>query len=70
MRKFINVDGHSNLVRDRNSGAILNINSKELEKRKKIKAVHKQKENEIQSLKNDVDDLKQMLAKVLEKLDG
>ena len=66
----IKLEGHRGLVRDRQSGAILNINKEEIEAAKKRKAEKLAKEKEIDNLKNDVSDMKKMLTKIIEKLDG
>tara|TARA_Y100001935_G_C16971274_1_gene344213 strand:+ start:280 stop:489 length:210 start_codon:yes stop_codon:yes gene_type:complete len=68
--RLIKVQGHRNYVRDKNSGAILNINKAEIEEARKRKAERKEKDKEIESLKNEVSDIKSMLTKVIEKLDG
>tara|TARA_B100000519_G_C13968105_1_gene308582 strand:- start:175 stop:384 length:210 start_codon:yes stop_codon:yes gene_type:complete len=66
----IKLEGHRGLVRDRQSGAILNINKEEIEAAKKRKAEKLAKEKEINELKDDVSDMKKMLTKIIEKLDG
>ena len=68
--RLIKVQGHRNYVRDKNSGAILNINKAEIEEARRRKAERKEKDKEIESLKNEVSDIKSMLTKVIEKLDG
>ena len=68
--RLIKVQGHRNYVRDKNSGAILNINIAEIEEARKRKAERLEKDKEIESLKNEVSDIKSMLTKVIEKLDG
>tara|TARA_Y100000114_G_scaffold47028_1_gene42886 strand:- start:145 stop:354 length:210 start_codon:yes stop_codon:yes gene_type:complete len=68
--RLIKVQGHRNYVRDKNSGAILNINKAEIEEARKRKAERLEKDKEIESLKNEVSDIKSMLTKVIEKLDG
>ena len=68
--RLIKVQGHRNYVRDKNSGAILNINKAEIEEARKRKAERKEKDKEIESLKNEVSDIKNMLNKIIEKLDG
>ena len=68
--RLITVQGHRNYVRDKNSGAILNINKAEIEEARKRKAERLEKDKEIESLKNEVSDIKSMLTKVIEKLDG
>jgi hypothetical protein len=65
---YIKVEGHPNLVRDKNSGAILNINKTEIEANRIRKEREKQKNKEIEQLKNDVSEIKSMLNKLVEKL--
>lgn len=67
---YIKVEGHSNLVRDGSTRAILNINRDEISAARKRKLERKQKEQEIVDLKNEVGEIKNMLNKLIEKLDG
>ena len=62
------VDGHKDFVRDEESGAILNINSAEIEKNRKIKRDRRAIEQEIETLKQDVSDLKDLVKQLVEKL--
>lgn len=68
MSDYIKVEGHPNLVRDKNSGVILNINKTELEANRIRKQKQREKDNEIEQLKNDVSEIKSMLNKLVEKL--
>lgn len=68
MSDYIKVEGHPNLVRDRKSGVILNINKAELEANRIRKQKQREKDNEIEQLKNDVSEIKSMLNKLVEKL--
>ena len=68
MNNYIKVEGHPNLVRDKNSGVILNINKTELESRRIRKEKQREKDKEIEQLKNDVSEIKSMLNKLVEKL--
>ena len=68
MSNYIKVKGHPNLVRDKNSGVILNINKTELEANRIRKQKQREKDNEIEQLKNDVSEIKSMLNKLVEKL--
>jgi len=68
MSDYIKVEGHPNLVRDRKSGVILNINKTELEANRIRKQKQREKDNEIEQLKNDVSEIKSMLNKLIEKL--
>ena len=64
------VEGHESLVRDLSTGAILNINYDEISAARKRKLERRQKEKEFEDLKNEVSDIKIMLTKIIEKLDG
>lgn len=66
---FLNVEGESGLVRDE-SGVILNTNSGEIEQARARKKAMQAKELELTELKKDVDDIKTMLSKLMEKIDG
>lgn len=67
---YKDVEGHSNLVRDISTGAILNINKDEISAARKRKLERKQKEQEFENLKDEVGDIKKMLTQIIEKLDG
>ena len=64
------IEGHSSLVRDASTGAILNINKDEISAARKRKLERKQKEKEFEELKNEVGDIKNMLNQIIEKLNG
>ena len=66
-KKYIQVEGNSGLVRDRETGAILNANTTEIQKARLKKNKEKQRELEIQELKKDVSDIKVLLTKLVEK---
>jgi len=68
--KYLKVKGHENLVRDKDTNVVININRSEIEQAKKRKAERIKKEQEINNLKNEVSEIKSMLTKVIEKLDG
>ena len=67
---YKNVEGNIGLVRDTSTNAILNINKDEISAAKRRKLERKQKEKEFEDLKNEVGDIKNMLTKIIEKLDG
>ena len=67
---YIKVEGHTNLIRDNNSGAVLNINKNDISAARKRKLERRKKEQEFEDLKNEVGDIKNMLTKIIEKLDG
>ena len=66
-KKYIQVEGNSGLVRDRETGAILNANTTEIQKARLKKNKEKQREQEIQELKKDVSEIKVLLTKLVEK---
>ena len=66
----IKVQGHSGNVRQRYSGAVLNTNTEQIVAAKEKKAALKKQKEEIETLKNDVSDIKSMLTKIVEKIDG
>jgi len=72
--KFYKVDGHSNLVKNPNTGVILNVNTAELGRaktRKTAKILKRESEqnivNEVNQLRSDMDDIKSMLQQLIEK---
>ena len=67
---YIKVEKDAELVRDTNTGVILNINKEEISAARKRKLERRQKEKDFENLKNEVGDIKNMLNKIIEKLDG
>lgn len=70
MNNYINVEGDPNFVKDTETGAILNTNKSQIQQAKARKKARVQQQNELNNLKKDVGDMKIMLAKILEKIDG
>lgn len=68
MSNYISVKGNPNLARCPNSGAVININKDEIRKAKAIKVARQNKDKEFQELRQDVDELKVLLNKLVEKL--
>ena len=75
--KYMNVKGSPGLVRDKHTGAILNINKNEIQqarKRKKLWQQEKEKTellaNEVKDLKQDINEIKSLLMQVLEVKNG
>jgi hypothetical protein len=68
MRRYARVEGSSTLIRDLRNNAILNMDNATIEKAKKAKALRKDKEKEIDELKKDVQDIKEMLNQIVERL--
>jgi hypothetical protein len=72
--KTVKVEGHNDLVRDKNSGAIVSINRSEVQQARERKARWKAEQAEQQQLRSDVDQLKNdmsaikdLLTKLVEK---
>jgi len=65
---MIPVEGHKNLYRDESSGAIINTNSIEYEQYLKLKKQKNNEKNEIESLKKDVEYIKNMLIEISSKI--
>ena len=66
--KHLNVKGHADLVRENNSNAILNTNYSEYDNYIQSRAKRKQKtdridnmENDLKSLKDDINEIKTLL---------
>ena len=66
---FKKVEGHVGYVKDEN-GVVLNVNNDEIKAAKKRKELMRQKDKEINELKNEVSDIKKMLTQIVEKLNG
>ena len=67
MSRFMKVDGLPGFVRDKNSGAIVNINKTEAAAARKRKHERLKQKEEIQALKDDVHEIKNMLKQILER---
>ena len=67
MDSFIKVKGSSDFVRDKNTGAIININTKDMTASRYKKEAWKKQNEEFETLKNDVNDIKILLTKMVEK---
>lgn len=65
---YVKVEGHPGLVKDPETGIVLNTNSGELSAARARKEQRKQKEKEFEELKSDVQELKGMLKTIIEKL--
>ena len=70
MNKHIKVEVYIDLVRDRNSGAILNINSNAMTAARERKKLFNDRQEEIENIKKDVSDIKNILLKLVEDKHG
>jgi predicted transcriptional regulator len=66
-KRFIPVEGHDGLVRDKVSGAIISINNEEREKRNTIKELKKKEKERLSKLENEMSEIKDLLHKLIEK---
>ena len=67
--KHTKVENELDLVKDEN-GVILNTNSSEINQAKLRKKLRKEKDAELEKLKQDVNDIKLLLNQIVGKLDG
>tara|TARA_B100001093_G_C26687121_1_gene953161 strand:- start:137 stop:355 length:219 start_codon:yes stop_codon:yes gene_type:complete len=67
--KHIKVDGESHLVRNEN-GVILSNDISAIEQARLRKKLRKEKDAELETLKQDVNDIKLLLNQIVGKLDG
>lgn len=68
MKRHLKVEGHTNLVRDSHTGAILNTNTTEIERARKLKQVSEERQEHINSLTEDVKGLKEDMYQIKELL--
>jgi len=59
----IKVEGHSNLYRDPNTGAVINSSNSDYENYMKAKANREGMVSEINTLKQELEEIKQLLKK-------
>ena len=64
---YIPVEDKPGLVKNKDTGVILNINKAEVEQARERKRLRKQKDQELEDIKNDIRDLKEMVLKLIEK---
>lgn len=64
------VQGLNGWVRDTRTGAVINTNTKDIAKARHRKKVWKEQQEELESLRNDVAMMKQMMQQILEGNNG
>ncbi|HAI38259.1 MAG TPA: hypothetical protein DCM40_09120 [Maribacter sp.] len=69
MMNYVKVEGESSLVRNEN-GVILSNDNSAVQQAKLRKKLRKEKDAELESLKQDVNDIKLLLNQIVGKLDG
>lgn len=62
---MIPVDGHKNLYRDENSGAIINCDSFGYSQYIKMRYEKQKQKNEIDQIKKDINEIKDLLKELL-----
>ena len=65
-RTLVPIEGHPDLARDIKTNAIININKDKAEQRRKARELKLKEKQEFEHVKNDVQDIKAMLQKLLE----
>jgi len=64
---MIPVEGHKHLFRDEKSGAIINTDSHGFSQYKKSKNIRLTQKEELDSMKRDIEELKDLLKKISSK---
>ena len=64
---MIRVEGHKNLYRDEKSGAIINTDSHGYSQYKKSRNIKLTQKQEIDSMKKDIEEIKNLLRLIVEK---
>ena len=64
---MIPVEGYKNLFRDENTGAIINCSDDEYNSYIKTRDERKNQRNEINQLKSDIEEIKNMLKTIIDK---
>jgi len=62
---MIPVEGHINLFRDENSGAIVNLDTSEYNKYIKMKIEKEKQKEEIEKIKLDIVEIKSLLMEII-----
>ena len=68
MKSHLKVEGHTNLVRDSRTGAILNTNTTEIERARKLKQISEERQEHINSLTEEVKGLKEDMNQIKQLL--
>lgn len=68
MNNLVDIKGEDSWKKDINSGAIINVNKKLVQDELRMVENRKKEKQEIQDLKSEVKDIKELLNKLVEKL--
>jgi hypothetical protein len=66
-KDYIPVEGHPGLYRDPASNAIINTNKSDVKKSRLARQKAKQRDEDIENLKNDMAEIKSLLKQMLER---
>ena len=64
----VNIENRPGLQRDMNSGAVINTDNTAYQKALNAKLAAEKKEEELQSIKNDVQELKNLMNQIIKRL--
>lgn len=70
MKQYINVEGHSDIVREESSQAIINTDTEQYRLVMKRRDLMRNQKEEINTLKEEVSEIKNLLEEIVEKLHG
>jgi len=62
---MIKVEGHSNLYRDEETGAIMNLDCSGYQEYVKKRSLKRKERDEVQSIKSEIEEIKSMLQQIL-----
>lgn len=69
MSKMIRVEGHSDLYRDDDTGAIVNCDTHSYDQYVKMRSEKQRQKNEIEQMKRDICEIKSLLIKLVDGKD-
>ena len=70
MKQYINVEGHSDIVREESSQAIINTDTEQYRLTMRRRQLMRNQKEEINTLKEEVTEIKNLLEDIVEKLHG
>jgi hypothetical protein len=62
---MIPVEGHNNLFRDENTGAIVNLDTSEYNQYIRMKSEKQRQKEEIEKMKSDIEEIKSLLKEIV-----
>ena len=65
---LVSIKNEDDFKKDITSGAVVNVNRAKVERERKIAAARRKSKVELEELKSEVKDIKQMLSQIVEKL--